>query len=173
MGSGGLVVLDEDDCMVDIARYFLDFMHKESCGKCTHCRIGTIRMYEILNRLCQGKGKKKDLDELERLAVSTIEGSLCGLGKTAPNPIVSTLHYFREEYEAHLKGVCPAKKCEALVKYVVEGECIGCTICAQHCPVDAIEPRPYQKHEIDVDACIRCDVCKQVCPENVVLVKDM
>ena len=171
MGSGGLVVLDETDCMVDIARYFLEFTQDESCGKCTFCRIGSKRMLEILTRLCEGKAKRHDLDQLESLAHEMKRSSFCGLGKTAPNPVLTSLQYFRDEYEAHLEGRCPAGKCKDLIRYIVEDGCIGCTICYQHCPVDAIRSVPYQKHEIDPDKCIRCDMCRTACPEKVIRVE--
>jgi len=171
MGSGGLVVLDETDCMVDIARYFLQFTQNQSCGKCTFCRIGTRRMLDILDRLCTGKGAAADLPELEHLAATIKKGSLCGLGKTAPNPVLTTMRYFREEYEAHVAGRCPAGKCKALVKYLITDDCIGCTICAQHCPADAIAMKPYEKHEIDLEKCTRCGTCKVVCPSNAVRVE--
>jgi len=168
MGSGGLLVMDETDCMVDIARYFLTFTCDQSCGKCTHCRIGTKRMLDILEKLCAGEAKKDDLTKLEELAYQTKEGSLCGLGKTAPNPVLTTLIHFREEYEAHLEGICPAKSCQALINYHITDECIGCTICAQKCPVDAIEAVPYQIHNINQDTCTKCDICRQVCPHDTV-----
>jgi len=168
MGSGGMVVLDETDCMVDIARYFISFCQEESCGKCTHCRIGTMRMKEILDRLCAGQGRQGDLEKLEALATLTTEGSLCGLGKTAPNPVRSSLRYFRDEYEAHLRGVCPAGKCKALIEYRVTGDCIGCTRCAQFCPTQAIPMHPYHLHEIEEPACTRCDICRQVCPVDAI-----
>jgi NADH-quinone oxidoreductase subunit F len=168
MGSGGLVVLDESDCMVDVARYFLEFTQDQSCGKCTPCRIGTRRMLDILERLVAGDGRKGDLEELEHLARFIQKASLCGLGKTAPNPVLSTLRYFRSEYEAHLEKRCPAGRCKQLVKYTISDECIGCTLCAQHCPSDAIPMTPYEKHVIDQDKCIRCDTCKQVCPVHAV-----
>jgi NADH:ubiquinone oxidoreductase subunit F (NADH-binding)/NAD-dependent dihydropyrimidine dehydrogenase PreA subunit len=171
MGSGGLVVLDDSDCMVDIARYFLEFTQDQSCGKCTFCRIGTRRMLDILERLCAGKGKTEDLDELEHLARAIKQGSLCGLGKTAPNPVLSTMRYFRDEYEAHVQGRCPAAKCKALIAYSITDDCIGCTICAQHCPTDAIAMKPYEKHEIDPEKCIRCGTCKSVCPADAVRVE--
>ncbi len=168
MGSGGLVVLDESDCMVDIARYFLEFTLDQSCGKCTFCRIGTRRMLDILERLCEGKGKKGDIEQLENLADVIKQGSLCGLGKTAPNPVLSTIKYFRNEYLAHIEGRCPAGKCQALITYSITDDCIGCTLCAQNCPVDAIEMKPYEKHQIDTEKCIRCDGCKNICPANAV-----
>jgi NADH-quinone oxidoreductase subunit F len=164
MGSGGMVVLDDTDCMVDIARYFMSFCQDESCGKCTHCRIGTMRMKEILERLCAGKGRKGDLEKLETLAALTVQGSLCGLGKTAPNPVLSCLKYFREEFEAHIRGECPVRKCSSFIRYHVTDECFGCTRCAQRCPVEAIPMNPYHHHVIQEEICIRCDICRQVCP---------
>ncbi|MGB2613705.1 MAG: NADH-ubiquinone oxidoreductase-F iron-sulfur binding region domain-containing protein, partial [Phycisphaerae bacterium] len=171
MGSGGLVVLDEDDCMVDIARYFLAFTQDQSCGKCTFCRIGTRRMLDILERIVAGEGRPDDLERLEHLGRMVREGSLCGLGKTAPNPVLSTLRYFREEYEAHLAGRCPAGVCKALVTYRITDDCIGCTRCAQHCPVEAIAMRPYEKQEIDAAKCVRCGTCRSVCPSDAVRVE--
>jgi len=168
MGSGGLVVLDNSTCMVDMARYFLQFTQEQSCGKCTFCRVGTRRMLDILERLCAGKAEKKHLEELERLAHQVGAGSLCGLGKTAPNPVLTTLRYYRDEYEAHLRGECPAGKCSALIKYSVTADCTGCTICAQRCPVNAIPLTPYRKHHINMDICTRCDTCRQVCPYHAI-----
>jgi len=168
MGSGGLVVLDERDCMVDIARFFLKFTQAESCGKCTFCRIGTKRMLEILERLCAGHGRPGDLEKLATLADYVSRGSLCGLGQTAPNPVLTTLRYFRDEYEAHLEGRCPAGRCPALISYRVTADCIGCTLCAQACPVGAIAFRPYEKHEVDQNLCTRCDMCRQACQDDAI-----
>jgi len=170
MGSGGLVVLDDADCMVDVARYFLEFTQDQSCGKCTPCRVGTRRMLDILNRLTAGEGHKGDLEELEHLALFIKRASLCGLGKTAPNPILSTLRYFRPEYEAHIDKRCPAGRCKALITLAVTDDCIGCTLCAQHCPSGAIQMTPYEKHLIDTTKCIRCGTCRQVCPSDAVTV---
>ena len=168
MGSGGMVVLDESDCMVDVARYFMSFAQRESCGKCTCCRVGTKRMLDLLSRLCAGKGRPGDIGLLERLAAALKEGSLCGLGRSAPNPVLSTLRYFRGEYEEHIAGTCPAGKCKALIAYWITEECIGCTRCAQRCPASAIEARPYERHVIDETRCIRCGTCRQVCPSEAV-----
>lgn len=168
MGSGGMVVLDDTDCMVDMARYFLEFTHKQSCGKCTYCRVGTKQMLEILTRLTQGKATMAELDELENLCHDVQKGSLCGLGKTAPNPVITGLKYFREEYEAHTRGICPSKRCRDLVKYEITDKCTGCTKCAQDCPVDAIPFKPYEKHQIDQLLCTKCDNCRIVCPENAI-----
>jgi len=168
MGSGGMVVLDDSACMVDMARYFLRFTQDQSCGKCTFCRIGTRRMLDILERLCAGKAQRAQLEELKHLAHQVGAGSLCGLGKTAPNPVLSTLNYFADEYEAHLQGRCPAGKCTALIKYSITEDCNGCTICSQQCPVHAIPMTPYARHEINLDLCIRCDTCRKVCPRGAI-----
>ena len=171
MGSGGLIVLDESDCMVDIAHYFLSFTQNQSCGQCTFCRIGTRRMLELLDKIRSGEGVAEDIEKLEHLARSTHAGSLCGLGKTAPNPVLSTLRYFRHEYEAHILGHCPAGKCAPIIHYSITDECIGCTKCAQRCPSDAIAYKPYEVHSIEQEKCIKCDICRQVCPVNAVKIE--
>lgn len=171
MGSGGLIVMDETDCMVDIAKYFLAFTQDQSCGKCTFCRVGTKRMLAILERITAGKGKMEDLDTLESLSKNIKIGSLCGLGRTAPNPVISTLKYFRDEYIAHIEGHCPSKKCEQIITYSINKDCIGCSKCAQRCPTDAINGEPHQLYEIDVEKCIKCDICKQICPTDAVEIK--
>lgn len=172
MGSGGLIVMDEDNCMVDVARFYLEFTVDESCGKCTPCREGTKRMLDILNRICEGDGTLEDLDILERLAKMIKDSSLCGLGQTAPNPVLSTLKHFRKEYEAHVVDkVCPAGVCSNLTNYVILDDCIGCTKCARNCPVGAIEGKVKEKHFIDLDLCIRCGACKAACPVNAISTK--
>jgi len=168
MGSGGMVVLDDSDCMVDMAKYFLTFTHKQSCGKCTFCRIGTKHMLNIITRLSEGKAVLSEIEDLEKLCKSVKEGSLCGLGKTSPNPVLTGLRYFREEYEAHTHGICPAKKCRDLIRYTITDDCTGCTKCSQECPVNAIPFNPYEKHEIDQIVCTKCDNCRVVCPENAI-----
>lgn len=170
MGSGGLLVMDEHDCMVDIARYFLAFNSDQSCGKCTYCRIGVRHMLTILDTICEGAGEPSDLVKLEELAIKTKERSLCGLGKTAPNPVLTTLKYFRDEYKAHLNGSCPAKRCKNMITFSIDETCIGCTICAQNCPSGAISITPYRRHIIRQDLCIKCGTCKQVCPTGSVVV---
>jgi NADH:ubiquinone oxidoreductase subunit F (NADH-binding)/NAD-dependent dihydropyrimidine dehydrogenase PreA subunit len=168
MGSGGLVVLDDADCMVDMAKYFLTFTHQQSCGKCTFCRIGTRKMLDILERLSEGRAVLSELAELEELCISVTNGSLCGLGKSAPNPVITGLRYFREEYEEHTRGICRAKRCQWLIKYNISDKCTGCTKCSQDCPVNAIPFKPYEKHEINQDLCTKCDNCRIVCPEGAV-----
>jgi NADH-quinone oxidoreductase subunit F len=163
MGSGGLVVLSESDCMVDVARYFLTFTCEQSCGKCTFCRVGIRRMLDILDRICSGKAEMTDIDKLEELALNVKKASLCGLGKTAPNPVLTTLKYFREEYGEHVKGVCKTGTCKDMIKYVVGDSCVGCTKCAKACPVDAIAYTPYEKHAIDVEKCVKCGLCIDEC----------
>jgi NADH-quinone oxidoreductase subunit F len=167
MGSGGLVVLDDRDCMVDIARFFLTFTCHESCGKCTFCRIGTQRMLEILDRLCAGEGRPEDLANLEELADRVSRTSLCGLGQTAPNPVLTALRYFRDEFEVHVRERrCPAGRCGSLIHYRINTTCIGCTLCAQVCPVEAIAYRPHELHAIDVDTCTRCNMCFEICQDG-------
>ena len=165
MGSGGLVVMDEDTCMVDVAKFFLEFTQRESCGKCTFCRIGTKRMLEILEKITSGEGEPEDLDKLEELAYKVKTTSLCGLGQTAPNPVLTTLKYFRDEYEAHIYDKkCPAKVCRPLLTYtIIEDKCTGCTLCARKCPVDAISGERGKPHTIDQEKCIKCGMCYQVC----------
>ena len=168
MGSGGMVVLDDSDCIVEMARYFLSFTQDESCGKCSPCRIGTMRLKEMLTRLCNGQGKAQDLELMEQLGKVVKSQSLCGLGKTAPNPVLTALMYFREEFEAHVNGKCPAGKCKPLIDYWVEDNCIGCTKCAQVCPVDCIDGGPYKMHHIDLSICTRCDYCLVACPVDAI-----
>jgi NADH-quinone oxidoreductase subunit F len=165
MGSGGMVVMDETTCMVDVAKFFLDFTCKESCGKCTFCRMGTKRMLEILDRITNGHGKEGDLEKLEELAYQIKDNSLCGLGQTAPNPVLTTIRYFRDEYEAHINHKkCPAKVCRPLLTYKVDEEkCTGCTVCLKNCPVKAITGERKQKHLINQELCTKCGVCFSKC----------
>jgi NADH-quinone oxidoreductase subunit F len=163
MGSGGLVVLSEQDCMVDVARYFLSFTCDQSCGKCSSCRIGTRRMLDLLNNICSGKAQASDIDLLEELALHIKRSALCGLGKTAPNPVLTTLKYFRHEYEEHVRGFCRTGVCKDLIRYEVTGACIGCTRCAKACPVEAIPYTPYRVHAIDAARCVLCGLCAEVC----------
>ncbi|MEG6568964.1 NADH-quinone oxidoreductase subunit NuoF [Thermoanaerobacterium thermosaccharolyticum] len=173
MGSGGLIVMDEDNCMVDIAKFFLEFTVDESCGKCSPCRIGTRRMLELLNKITSGKGEEGDIEKLETLANSIKASSLCGLGQTAPNPVLSTLRYFRDEYEAHIKEKrCPAGVCQALLRFRINPEkCKGCGICAKNCPTNAISGKVKQPHVIDQDKCIKCGTCMDKCPFDAIYKK--
>ena len=170
MGSGGMIVMDEDNCMIDVARFFLEFTVDESCGKCTPCREGTKRMLEILDKITEGNGTLEDLDELEELAYTIKDSALCGLGQTAPNPVLSTLANFRDEYIAHVVDKkCPAGVCKPLIKYYITDNCIGCTKCKRNCPVGAIKGELKQKHTIDTDICIKCGACKASCPKDAII----
>lgn len=172
MGSGGLLVMDEDTCMVDVAKYFLTFARGESCGKCTFCRIGSQKMLEILERITNGEGKTSDLETVRRLAESIKAGSMCGLGQTIPNPILTTLKYFAKEYEMHIQArMCPAKKCKALIAYsIVAEQCRGCGLCTQVCPAGAITGEKRQPHYIDSDQCLRCGLCLSSCKFSAIIV---
>lgn len=164
VGSGGMIVMDETTCMVDMARYFLDFTRKESCGKCNYCRVGTKRMLEILERITKGEGKDGDIELLEELAVKIKDGSMCGLGQTAPNPVLTTIKYFRNEYEDHIYNKkCTAKSCKALISFNITEDCKGCTACAKKCPVEAISGEKKKMHVIDHDKCIKCGKCEETC----------
>ncbi|MBQ3128685.1 MAG: NADH-quinone oxidoreductase subunit NuoF [Clostridia bacterium] len=173
MGSGGMVVMDESTCMVSMAQFFLDFTAKESCGKCVHCRIGTKRMLEILNRIVKGEGKNGDIELLEELCYSIKDGALCGLGQTAPNPVLTTIKYFRNEYEAHInEKKCPAKACSELLSYrIVADKCRGCTLCSKKCPVEAISGTVKSAHSIDTSKCIRCGACYNACKFNAIVME--
>ncbi len=172
MGSGGLIVMDEDNCMVDIAKFFLEFTKDESCGKCTPCRIGTTRLLEYLDKITSGKGTLQDLDEMEKLCYYIKDNALCGLGQTAPNPVLSTLRYFRDEYVAHIVDKkCPAGVCKALLSYHITDDCKGCTLCARNCPVNAISGAVRQLHTIDQDKCIKCGVCLNNCKFHAIVKK--
>ena len=173
MGSGGLIVMDEDTCMVDISKFYLEFTVDESCGKCTPCRVGTKRLLQILEKITSGKGEMEDIDKLEELATHMKSSSLCALGQSAPNPVLSTLKSFRDEYEAHIKDKkCPAGVCKSLLSYeIVADKCKGCTLCARNCPVKAINGTVKQPHVIDQSKCIKCGVCMSNCKFDAIIKK--
>ena len=165
MGSGGLIVMDEENCMVDIAKFYLEFTLDESCGKCAPCRVGNKRLYEILDRISKGQGKEGDIELLRELSITIKESSLCGLGQTSPNPVLSTIDNFEEEYREHIIDKhCQSLVCSNLFQYFIEETCIGCTKCARHCPVDCIEGSVKKMHFIDPTECIRCGACFDACP---------
>ena len=173
MGSGGLVVADEDTCMVDFAAYFMRFTQEESCGKCVPCRVGTKAMLETLERICAGEGRPGDVEYLIELGEEIKQSSLCGLGQTAPNPVLSTIRYFRDEYEAHfVDKTCPARVCKGLITYsVIDENCTGCMVCLRNCPEGAIQGEKKEIHVIDADLCTRCGMCMSVCKFDAILVE--
>jgi NADH-quinone oxidoreductase subunit F len=172
MGSGGMIVMDDNTCMVDVAKYFMNFLKDESCGKCFTCRKGTQRMYEILEDICAGKGTREHLDLLEELAWVVKDTTLCGLGQTAPNPVLSTLRYFSEEYFAHIeKKKCPAGVCKNLIAYFINSNCIGCQLCLKNCPAEAITGTKKERHVIDPAKCIKCGTCRAVCKSDAVEIR--
>ncbi|MEW6202260.1 MAG: NADH-ubiquinone oxidoreductase-F iron-sulfur binding region domain-containing protein, partial [bacterium] len=172
VGSGGIVVMDEKTCMVDVAKYFLTFLQDESCGKCVPCRLGVDRMLEIITDITEGRGRQEQIDLLKELADTVAQTSLCGLGKTAPNPVLSTLRYFPEEYEAHVhEKHCPAGVCQALIEYKIDAEkCNGCGVCLRNCPYGAVEGKKKEAHIINLNACQKCGICFSMCKFDSILV---
>jgi NAD-dependent dihydropyrimidine dehydrogenase PreA subunit len=171
MGSGGIIVMDEGTCMVDVAKYFINFLVGESCGKCTPCRDGLRKMLDILTDITEGRGRQSDIETLEEICDILTWGALCGLGSSAANPVLSTLKYFREEYDAHINDKkCPAGVCKALITYSITDACTGCTLCAKKCPQECITGERKKLHVIDTSKCIKCGVCKDVCNFNAVKV---
>jgi NADH-quinone oxidoreductase subunit F len=172
MGSGGMIVMDEDNCMVDIAKFYLQFTLEESCGKCTPCRVGNTRLYEILDKITKGKATEQDIANLKELGQIIKDTSLCGLGQTSPNPILSNLTYFEEEFNAHVRDKhCPAGVCKDLLMYEITDKCIGCTRCAKTCPVTCISGKIKALHIIDQGRCIKCGACYEVCPVDAIIRK--
>ena len=173
MGSGGMIVMDDGSCMVDVARYFLTFLQEESCGKCVPCREGLLRMGEIFADICEGRGKEGDIEYLEKMSVAIIDGALCALGNTAPNPVLSTIRYFRDEYESHIKDKkCPAGVCKALIQYrIIVDKCTTCGACKRVCPAEAVSGEPKKLHTIDPLKCIKCGACVESCKFEAIAVE--
>ncbi len=174
LGSGGMIVIDEDDCVVKLAHYFLSFIQVESCGKCVPCRVGTKAMLDILERIIEGEGKEEDLQTLDELSHYVQDTSLCGLGQTAPNPVLTTMRYFRDEYEAHIKNkTCPAKECKSMIEYKIDEQlCNGCTLCVRNCSSNAIFGKKGFAHTIDTSVCIKCGICFSTCAPGAIKKQD-